>query len=149
MKIVTFDIAQWSGQEARRSLLSDAMPDYWNRVEAQAAMGPAFSLLDDRDELVASGGVVIPWRGVGEAWTLCTPRVQRYVLSYCHAVRRFLGVVEEKEHLHRVQAIIPSGDESLARWMQHVGLDYEATLEAYGPTGDDVDLYARVRRRTA
>jgi len=97
------------------------------------------SIVDENDHVIAAGGIVdIGWNR-GEAWIVVDS-------SRLSGVRRAIRIIRESyqsmaKRFRRVQAVCYCDSDVLIR---HLGLEYEATLRAYGPNGEDGRIYARV-----
>lgn len=107
--------------------------------EALAKAGPAYTGMVGRDVVICAG-VIVDLPGRGTAWALLSNKACRHLLGCTRAVENFLRDVE----MRRVQTYIETSFEAGHRWAQLLGFTREGTLRAWGPAGEDYDLYARV-----
>jgi len=107
--------------------------------------GPAYTLIIDGEVVVSSGVVLMGWKR-GEAWTLLSSLFYKFKKESYKAIKEGLEGIVKKEGLRRVQSMIKPDLESGPSWMKHLGFTYEVTLEAFGPNGEDFDLYKRIYR---
>lgn len=128
---------------SKSGLFMDEFPDRNDRLKAYTAMGPAFTLFDG-DQPVACGGVVIAWKGVGEAWLVPHEDAEEWGTAIIYAARHFLRTIRKDENLHRLQAVRVSGSGVDRRWFRAMGFKEEPVLlKKYTPNGKDCLLYAR------
>lgn len=62
------------------------------------------------------------------------------------AITRFLRGVIARSPLTRIEAIVRANVKSERTFIQLLGLNFEAHLAAWGPDGEDHQLYSRIRR---
>ena len=48
----------------------------------------------------------------------------------------------------RIQSTAVSGDMVSDRWMKYHGFQHEGTLRLYGPNGEDINIYSKLREGT-
>jgi len=117
-----------------------------NHNEAQIqffSAGPAFTLFKD-DKVVAIGGVAKLWNGVGEAWALPGNGMKNPLLFH-KTILRMLDTIQEAEGFHRIQAIVFEDHPKGHKWVKALGFKSEGIMVAYGPNGENVVRYARVK----
>ncbi len=117
-------------------------PGYRELMARYPEMGPAWTLLRD-ERPVFSGGIVILWNGVGEAWTLMSERVREYPLAVVKTIRFCIDEAVRSYQLRRVQATVKKHDDRAIALLHAVGFKIEGLMEQYGPDGED---YYMVRR---
>jgi hypothetical protein len=150
MRIVPFNethILALAG--AKAGVYMDTFDSKLERTRLYCLSGPAFTLMgDDHETPLASGGVVLPWPGVGEAWVLAGPRVQPgtdLARRFVWACRHWLRTIVAKQGLHRIQAITQVSEHIDRRWFRAMGFtEPRVLLRKYTPEGQDCHLYARV-----
>jgi len=104
-------------------------------------MGPAFSGFY-QGKLMACGGVLIPWSGLGEAW--CT--VSRDILlfgamaTFIKMQQVFKGIISEN-HLRRVQADVDDWNKQSKKFVEHLGFHPEFAMPKFGPHGETFIRY--------
>lgn len=62
------------------------------------------------------------------------------------AITRFLRDVIAASPLTRIEAVVRAGVKAERTFVRLLGLSLEASLTAWGPDGEDHELYARIRR---
>lgn len=139
MKVIPFEkkhllTANIEGGEEHRRLLVENL-----KING----GPAYTLLDERGDIVAMAGVEIIWPGVGHAWAVMTGLIKKYPVALTKETRRYLEKIIKEHRLHRVQADVIEGFEQAECWIALLGFDYEGPLNRYGPNGDNFFRYAR------
>lgn len=146
MHIVPFEVShvddlasRWPDTEAIGALGADQS---WAVACAEA--GPAITIFVD-GKPIAAAGVAVLWPGVGEAWTIVTPRAENAKLAFHKAVRRSLDDVQNHLPLSRVQAVVRADYERSQRWIERLGFANEGLMKNYGPEGADYYRYGRVR----
>lgn len=105
---------------------------------------PASTARTSEGEIIACGGVVILWRGVGEAWGLTTKHVDRYRIFYYKNTKLLIESIAQSFNLHRVQATVPVGHEPAARFIMRMGFAREGLLRKFGPDGSDFIMFGRL-----
>jgi len=108
------------------------------------ARHPSLTLRGDDGTIIACGGVVVLWRGVGEAWGLTTKLVESYRILYYKTTKTMIESVAQSFNLHRVQATIPVGHEHAARFIMRMGFTREGLMKKFGPDGHDFIMFGRV-----
>lgn len=125
-------------------LFLDEFPDMNDRLKVYVGGGPAFTLFDG-DQPVACGGVVLAWKGVGEAWLIPHENPRPWGREIIYAARHFLRMICKREKLHRLQACCVCNHGIDYRWFRAMGFkDEPVLLKKYTPTGKDCLLYARL-----
>lgn len=103
---------------------------------------PGITLMDD-DQVVACGGVVLLWPGVGEAWMRTSPLIERYPLAVLRGTRNFLNAAFRVLGLRRLQCTVRDGYTPAVKWAERLGFSSEGRLRAYGPDGADYTMFSR------
>ena len=110
-----------------------------------ATRGPSYSFFMG-DKLVACGGIMIIWPGVGVAWLMTDPEaVLRCVKSFFMAAVRFTRESIQEHSLVRVQASCRADTPAFSRLLEHLGFKREALMRKYGRDGSDQYLYSIVK----
>lgn len=86
--------------------------------------GPAFTAIVN-DEVIACAGVVIAWPGVGVAWAVLSPTIEKHGLWITRSVRRMLNVIIRGSYLHRVEMVVLANSERNYRWARALGFHVE------------------------
>ncbi len=105
---------------------------------------PSATLRSDEGEIIACGGIVILWKGVGEAWGLTTKLVEDYRILYYKTTKTMIEGFAKALKLHRVQATVPVGHEPAARFIIKLGFAREGLLKKFGPDGSDFIMFGRL-----
>jgi len=104
--------------------------------------GPAITLLNDENRIIACGGIINIWNGVGEAWSVSSTIAVRYPKFILSTARQFIAGCTE---YHRIQAIVIAGFIRAAKFLAHLGFQHEGDLRKYSETGQDYKLFSIVR----
>ena len=102
--------------------------------------GPGFPLLF-RGRVIAGGGVIILWSGVGDAWALLGPESRQHLRAIQFYTRRGLEMVCREHHLRRVQALVVKDFEAARRWVESLGFQVEGEMPLAGPSGETLVRY--------
>lgn len=107
-------------------------------------------LSGDTCTAMADGGVVVfvlgvrlYWPGHAEGYLYCRPDVRNWVKAFA-IMRGFLEQRIDRHRLRRVTAHCKSDWPAANRLLVHLGFRLEATLTAYGPAGEDYNIYGRL-----
>lgn len=111
---------------------------------ATVTAGPAWTLCLDGSP-VACGGVVLLWRGVGEAWSLSAEGLGPFALRLHRIVAARLAEAEARHALHRIQASVRTDNNQGRRWLARLHFREEGVMKGYGPMGHDFMRLARGR----
>jgi hypothetical protein len=117
-------------------------------VARHYAASPAFSARLD-GVLLASAGIDIHWAGLGTAWAIITPAGCQHYLRVHRAVLAGLRQIIADRGLRRVQAHVQADNFRARRWVEALGFAEEATLPAYGPSGESFVLAALIPKEAA
>lgn len=104
-----------------------------------AKVGPAYTGIADF-QVVMCAGVHLELPGRGTAWCLLSEHARNHLLGCTRAVEEFLSHCG----VRRVQTYVETAFVQGHRWAGMLGFAREGTLRAWGPNGEDYDLYARV-----
>ena len=99
----------------------------------------------DGDAPFVCMGVMRRWPGVGEAWTIARPGLNREHQAF--VLRRLRTGLEDfmrEENLHRVQSIIIDTDRTALRLANVMGLEFESKAVAYDSDRNDYFRFAKV-----
>ena len=139
MEVVPFQaehIAQLELQSAQQYLSSWVTPAQAKALEEF----PSFSGVVNGTP-VGAMGILPQWQGRAVAWGFLSDTGYSTFVKIHREVKSFL------EHccIQRVEATVDCDFEQGHRWVQMLGFKLEAErMRAYGPTGGDCALYARV-----
>ena len=122
--------------EAKEMTLCD---DVQARGRLFQASGPAFTGVVG-DEIMVCCGLIKLWNGVYEMWAVTTAMVTQMPLSFHRAVKYGLEQLRAVTGLWRLQTAIHIDHVVSQKWIQSLGLEYEAPMPGYGP---DKETYIR------
>lgn len=106
------------------------------------ARHPGITLLAGA-QVVACGGVVIIWPGVGEAWMRTSPLIERHPLAVLRLTKQFLASAVAGLKLRRLQCTVRKGYEPAIKWAERLGFSSEGVLRGFGPDGEDYIMFSR------
>ena len=111
-----------------------------------AEKGYTWSMVED-DRVLALGGIVPLWSGVGEAWSLMTPEALTHIKEL-HAKAKKVLESFFNQGWQRIQTTVRADFGQGKNWLEHLGFEDEGTMEKYGPDGKDYIRYALVKGGT-
>jgi len=93
-------------------------------------------------EPIGAFGLFTIWNGVGEAWLMSSPRLNKFPVFL---VKNFRQLSDEvlRRGLHRIQILVHN-TKTLARWAETLGFEYEGFLRKYTADGQDILIYSKV-----
>jgi len=94
--------------------------------------------------LVASGGVIPLWKGVGEAWVVTSELVETYPILFAKTVWEKLYEIINANGIERVQTTIHKDHIISQRWAERMGFENEGLMRKY-LGGEDYYRYALIR----
>jgi len=97
------------------------------------------------DELVAVGGVVQFWNGVGEVWMVLGSKAAEHKIEVVRQARRVIEMAFIELKLWRVQAVERVDFEDAIRFTKHLGFKTEGVLRKYTPDKSDVYMTSIVK----
>ena len=112
-------------------------------LRVNAKRGPAYTGFKN-GKVLGIAGVIILWKGVGEAWTIISPEAKKYKISLHKVIKTNLDRIIKEHNLHRVQTYVKIDWHSSQKWMEMLGFECEAILEIFGPNKEDYYLFARL-----
>lgn len=107
-----------------------------------ALQGPAYSLWVDGN-LVACGGIVVLWPGMGEAWCLVSERVKFHPLIFHKSAMKMIDEMAKERKLVRVQANVQKDFKTGNSWIQAIGFKPEGDMPMFF-NGLTFTRYARI-----
>jgi hypothetical protein len=109
-------------------------------IQALISAGPAYALMVG-DETMIMAGVSVFWQGRGFGWATVSRNAGPYMRRITGAVRKFL----DTSGIKRIETAVDCRFDAGHRWADLLGFTYEGTMKAWGPQGNDFDMYARVK----
>lgn len=114
------------------------------KAAVAACSGPGVTAYCD-DLPMAAAGVVVLWKGFGEAWALLGKDLKGHQAAVVTlAVRRHLLLWFAELELVRVQCYRKADNYAGHKWLEAVGFGKGALLEKFGPGGEDHYMYWRL-----
>ena len=110
------------------------------RAFKEYAANPAYSGFCD-GEFVGAAGIIVPWRGFGEAWAIAGPLVASHKVFFHRTIKNHLLPLAKQLGLRRLQAMVRSEYVASRRWVQELGFTWECVLHSYGIKGEDMVVY--------
>lgn len=143
-EIVPFEPEHFDGMELRYpGAVRGYGPGYRELLDRYMQWGPAWTLMRD-GKPVMSGGIIILWPGVGEAWTLMSKRISECPLAVVKTLRQCIAEAIGKHGLRRIQATARRGDDRALALLHVLGFKVEGLMPRYGPDGEDYYMCGRV-----
>ncbi len=107
-----------------------------------AGAGPAWSLLRG-GRVLACGGAVRFWPGVGELWLWLGGQAQENPVALARWARKAMRLLRRREGFVRLQAHVRADDPAAGRFAEFLGLECEGACPGYGPDQATHHLYGR------
>jgi hypothetical protein len=86
---------------------------------------------------------VAPW--VADFWLMPSRLVQDYPILFHKTVTTKFREMLETTTARRIQGTVDPAYPERVRWITRLGFVKEGTMRAFGPDGQDMDLYAMIR----
>jgi RimJ/RimL family protein N-acetyltransferase len=125
------------------SSLLELMGDIDTRAETYANSGPALTLFDD-DTLLAVGGVIMFWQGVGEVWMMVSPEGRKKGLALFKCMSDFLNTCFNEYGFHRIQTSVLVSFQEAHKCIMRLGFIPEGMMAHYGPNKENYIRYVRL-----
>ena len=144
MQIVEFEMSHFDRIQLRDWDLmgTQQMDDVRERLKYFATNGPSYTGMIHGD-VVGCAGVFIHWSGMGEAWVLSSPLVERFKLSFHRAVKQTLDMIQDNLKLHRIQCVVHAEYTRSQKWVERLGFKKEGLLNKYAPDQAAYYMYGR------
>lgn len=107
--------------------------------------GPGFTgrLPDGRVLGCAGMQSVAPW--VADFWLIPSGLIPEYPLAFHKTVLAKFKELLASSTARRIQGVVDPKFPERTRWIERLGFVKEGTMRAFGPDGQDMDLYAMIR----
>lgn len=92
---------------------------------------------------VAAAGIVVPYRGLGEAWAIAGPLVHSHRTFFHRTIKAGILGIAQALGIRRLQVTVRADFTVSHEWVQRLGFTFEARLAKYGVKGEDMNLYVR------
>lgn len=113
------------------------LPGYAHSIE-QA--GNAFSVLHE-GRVIACGGLMEIWPGRAMIWAFMSKLAGPHMRTLHRAVLGYL----HQANWQRIEAYAASEFPQGQRWLEMLGFKHEGTMRKFSHTGQDHELYSRVK----
>jgi len=99
-------------------------------IASHLAKGPAFTGIAP-EGIIACGGILPLWKGVGEAWVVTSELVNLYPLTFAKVIWRKLGELIENNHFERVQTTVDKEHIVSQKWVERMGFQNEGLMRKF------------------
>jgi len=120
------------------------LPPLAELARAYAAAGPAWTVCNG-EAVIACGGVVRFWPGVGECWCWAGAGVDAVPVAFVRLARRIVDALGMEQGFHRLQLHARQDDLRANRFAKHLGFTLEGSCPGFGADRSTHNLYGRVR----
>ena len=96
-------------------------------------------------EIVGCGGIRNLWPGVGEVWTLLSPKVNLYPMRTYECLKNGFQQLIDENDFHRLQAWGRIGFVKAHTLFRHLGFKPEGIAKKYTPDKVDCIAYALLK----
>ena len=126
-------------------LLGKDCERYFDLLIRMEMDGPGWTgrLADGRVLGCAGMAQVAPW--IADFWLIPSRWVKEYPVLFHRTVTREFAKLCASTDARRIQGVVDPQYPERTRWILRLGFVKEGTMRAFGPDGQDMDLYALVR----
>lgn len=96
------------------------------------------------DTVIAVLGCSLLWPGVAEYWTILSEGIQRAPIEFHKLVKRLTDFYFKELKLRRAYSHVKADFHAGKRWVKSLGYEFEGTMRAFGKSGEDYEIWARV-----
>ena len=112
-------------------------------VAINLSKGPAFTGVAN-GEIIACGGILPLWKGVGEAWVVSSELVSLYPITFAKVIWRKLKSIIEELELERVQTTVDVEHKVSQKWLERMNFENEGLMRKF-LGGRDYYRYAWIK----
>lgn len=112
-------------------------------IASNLAKGPAFTGVAP-EGIIACGGILPLWKGVGEAWVVTSELVNLYPLTFAKVIWRKLKELIESNSFERVQTTVDKDYTISQAWVDRMGFKNEGLMRKF-LGGRDFYRYAFIK----
>lgn len=112
-------------------------------IATRLARGPSYTMVNS-EHVIASGGILPLWKGVGEAWVVSSDLVPKHYMAFVRTVVGQLNKITKDMSLDRVQTTVNVEHAVSIKWVEWMGFEREGLMRKF-IGGQDYYRYARVR----
>lgn len=129
----------FNGYMAKEPLVCNKFLD-----ETAILNNPGWTILDNNDNIIASGGAIQLWPGVGEIWMLVRRDLKDYRISFVKTAKFKHRELVERYGMLRLQAIVNVNFAEGITMARMFGFRCEGYLHCFLPDGSDALLFASI-----
>ena len=123
--------------------------DNWSTAECNELnkfylAGPGYTLLWNNHILLCAG-VIIMWKGVGEAWFRGTNQMYEHRDEVRDRTIQVFSALFRDQNYMRIQTTVQENWATARRFAEACGMKYEGRMPFYGMTGEHFVRYALTR----
>lgn len=115
----------------------EAVDDIRAALETYLSIGEGYSIFNKKDELIAIGGMVSLWPGVGDFWMVTSTKVEQNKLLFYKDTRRLFIYGANKYKLHRAQCQVRADNRTSQAWLKRLGFTFESVKSKFGADKTD------------
>lgn len=113
-------------------------------IEEQIAL--AITARDEEGVIIACAGIVVPWAGVGELWSIPSSLVRHHKIGFARVALRLIEEVQRAKNLHRLHSFVLVQDAKASKFMRWLDFKCEGILECFGANSESYWMFAKVWR---
>lgn len=140
-RVEPFDPEYFAGKTGIQGWVAFDGADEFKTYLEGLARNPAYCAFYG-DEVVGAAGVIIPYRGVGEAWAMVLPGARQCARQFQKAVKRGLRRIIAEHGLHRVEASVLENFTAGRAWAVALGFKPESVRRCAGPNKENLIMFA-------
>jgi hypothetical protein len=124
--------------------------DIDERAIQYSQAGPAITLIEESehfavsDEILAIGGCIHFWRGVGEAWMMVAPEGRIKKVALYKTMGEFVDKCFREYGFHRLQTTILFDHQEAHKCIMRMGFVPEGMMIHYGPRKENYIRYVKL-----
>lgn len=119
--------------------------DYLNYDASYQANDDTYSLINEKNEVVAVMGLVVLHDGVAGVWAVISDNARGHGIAVTRFAKKLLKRWIYVYVLHRIQAMVRVDKDEYKRWIQLIGFEYESTMRKVSPDKRDMECYVLLR----
>lgn len=116
----------------------------YERLLKEMEINPGFTLFTDSGDVIGSGGIIMLWPGVGEAWLMASQLAGFMTVPAFIFMRKTFRSLMDTLGLRRVQAVVHNTPQA-CRLAALLGFAYEGTLRNYALDGSTCVMMSIIR----
>jgi hypothetical protein len=105
--------------------------------------GTSFTVKNDSDLPLCSGGVISMWEGVGLLWLAVDERMRNYPVTLIETSGSIIEKLQKAGGFHRFEMYIDVSNKRDSKFAEFLGFVCEGTLKKHSALGTDHLMYAK------